>query len=489
MFDMQRKIVSGIDIGASGIRLVQTVKSGGGYNAINAVNRDYKNSGAAEITEILKELTARYSLHKTFVVASIPRHHAIVKYLTLPSVEKNEIRNMMEYEIPRQITLPIEKLCVDYEVITRSGYGSPEGRNVSEIMLAAAKTEAIEKQIGIFKAAGLAPEIISINSSATFCGFIQNYPGFNESAVIMNVSSGEADILFVNEERLLLKYSKSVSVSGADTKTEKVLSELKQAIDIFNSHTRFASFPVKKIFICGRNAAGADYLGYAGSNLKIEVEAYNPFKEIKTADNAVVNGKNNSYFAVALGLSLIGFQGGNAINLMPRKMIEQNLAARRKKKIIVSAAAAVLAALIGTTVFMKTARRDALELRKVNSEIEKIRSQTVEIEAIYDKIEMLIGYSGGNYSPLEALKYLAGNLKGRLSFTNFVFEKGKSVTVKGSAGSYTEVMEFLASLEKSGYFSQVTDKGSKQETVEDMGEKRNFVEFNIECLFASAAND
>lgn len=118
--------------------------------------------------ERLKEFIYKYSNGRKEIILGIPRSMVLMKILEIPTISKEEVSELLEYEIERHIPFPIDGIYYDFDVIEKQ-------ENSTKILFTVVKKEYIDEILNLFDRVEINPREIDITSNALFNIFLLNY--------------------------------------------------------------------------------------------------------------------------------------------------------------------------------------------------------------------------------------------------------------------------------------------------------------------------
>jgi type IV pilus assembly protein PilM len=336
----------GLDIGSHAVKLVHLTSSKGTYrlkqlgicrlppNVI--VEGAIKDSTAVQ--DAIKSLTANLKTKVKGVATSISGYSVIIKKIELPQMTAEELTDNIHVEAEQYIPFNVEDVNIDFHILG----SSPEKGDRMEVMLVAAKKEAIEDYSGILKKAGLVPEVIDVDFFALENAFEVNYAASDSGGVAlvdigankMNInvlkngvsmfnrdaSVGSHQITQDIQDRFGLDYEEAEKIKlGIPSPKVPVqdleaifvaaattwATEVKRAIDFF-----YATYPdemINQILLSGGSSRlpGLDALLHKDTN--IPTALFNPLARIDL-DDKIFDREYVDYIApqmaVAVGLAL-----------------------------------------------------------------------------------------------------------------------------------------------------------------------------------------
>ena len=225
----KKKLVLGLDIGTSAVKLVELKDTGRGYQVENMAVVplppetivDGSLMDATTVIEAIRELIAQYKIKKRDAAISVSGHSVIVKKITLPKMTESELEENILVEAERYISFDINDVNLDFHILS-----SPEkdmGEHM-EVLLVAAKRDLIEDYINVVREAGMNPMIIDIDSFALQNVYELNYPlEIGDLVALCDIGASIMNLNIVRGGRSL--FTRDISIGG-NLYTEEIQKEL-----------------------------------------------------------------------------------------------------------------------------------------------------------------------------------------------------------------------------------------------------------------------
>jgi len=165
------------------------------------------------------------------VVLTFPSSKVIVKELTLPFLDEEKIRMVIEYEMESAIPFKLENAIIDFIILERS-----EVKEASKVLVVAAQKEEIKKMLDVFHKADIEPTQITIDLFSTLSLFshIPAYSKLKHAYAIIDMGPQSTRIALINNQRLV---ASRTLLKGSELPTKAEDTE-EPIINLSAHHTR-----------------------------------------------------------------------------------------------------------------------------------------------------------------------------------------------------------------------------------------------------------
>jgi len=348
MLAPKRQLV-GLDIGSSGVKLVQLKENRGryvlqkfGFKPLEPeVIVDGTIMDEGRVVSAIKELFDELNVKVKQVAVSISGHAVIVKRISLPPMSDDELEGQVKLAAEQYIPFDINEVNIDFHVLSASD-ADGDGQSEMSVILVAAKKDRINELTELLKGAGLFPMVMDVDAFA-----IENMHGINyplsqeETTVLVNVGASVMNITIVSkgsslftrdipiggnryteaiQRELGLSYEEAEEIKkGGKTSGDnqaavraviegvnaEVSSEIARTIDYFRSTVSDGA--VQQVLLCGGGAQVAGLVQQLRDRMQTVVDLANPFAEVDISasdlDHAML-AEMAPMAAVGVGLAL-----------------------------------------------------------------------------------------------------------------------------------------------------------------------------------------
>lgn len=385
------------------------------------------------LTQTLGGIASRYRLRGPAAV-SIPGHLALTKFIKTSSVAKEKRSKIVAFEASENIPYPLEDVVWDYQVVADDGFDL-------EVMLTAAKFEAMQALCAAADSAGFSVERAIPSGSALWRGFRYNYPQVQASVIVINIGARSTGLLFVEGDRFYLRtlgmagnvVTQSIAdelrldFAAAETLKIQVLSgrsdlpttspsrlaversaaafvarlQLEITRSTVNHRRQSGAAAPTAIYLSGGGALIPELAATLAEKSKLPVEWYDALRNVDLSANARVAGAEAAAPVLAdlvgVATQLITPDAEEA-SLLPASL-SHALAVRKRQPVFIAAAALVLLALAPPIAYFHQRARAAQEqVTRLDDLLMPLRSlqnrndqNLAQIEAVTQHVTALRG--------------------------------------------------------------------------------------------------
>lgn len=351
--------------------------------------KEYQSTSAS-----LKATLKKNNIQPDHVILYIPRTVVSMRFLRIPSVNDAEVAQMVSLDQSASFPLKPEELIFGHAVVAKDKDG------YSTVMVVAVQKDVVSRMIATLKAAGLAPDEISVSTVSVF-NQLRSTVKFNKNTLVVNADKGFADVFFIKDEQLLFSRAVSEDARAKEVEqTARILQESGERIDVV---IRDSAVPVVK------------------------------------------------------GLLTLHKSGNLEIDLLPQEHRERKKREERKRALVYLVTLILLnCAIVANIVFMKVKAQDAY-LHMIRKETAKIELDAQDVQKKMRKAQILLESSASGKVILGLLSELyrtapAGVLLSSLDIS------GKSsqgtIIMVGQAPGSESVLKFVNSMKAGGFIKK-----------------------------------
>ena len=345
---MARDTVVGIDIGSSSIKAVELKSTKAGFQLVNlaveplppeTIVDDAVMNAPAAVTAIKKLISANQIKNKN-VATSISGHPVIIRKITLPRIPPEEVERNIQWEAEQYIPFDVKEVNLDYYILESLAEVQAD---TMDVLLVAAKKDAISDYLSIFEEAGLSLVLVDVDAFALQTMYEWNYgtPGPDEIVAIVNIGASVINMNIIRgpnsmftrdvamggntyaeelQKQLNLSFEEAEAIKlGQKTDvlspeelqelfnrvSETVAAEIRRSLDFFTTTSPIGR--IDHVFLVGGGANVPNLAKIIEGAVGVRVEFGNPFARIeipaKKFDMAYVE-QMKSLVGIAVGLAM-----------------------------------------------------------------------------------------------------------------------------------------------------------------------------------------
>lgn len=167
MFRRGKSIV-GLDLGSQVLKAVEITLEGPEPVITGFARVEIPPGG--DKAQALAELFRRGKFRSKQVVTSVAGQAVVVRYVSMPKMNENELKQAIKIEADRYVPFDIDECVIDCQPLKRkSGRGGENDGDKSDnmtVLLVACRTAAIEEQVKLLQSQGLAPIAVDVDGFA-----------------------------------------------------------------------------------------------------------------------------------------------------------------------------------------------------------------------------------------------------------------------------------------------------------------------------------
>ena len=296
---------------------------------------------SAAVVETIKMIFDENKISNKNITIGISGNAVIIKKISLPSMETEELAESIIWEAKHNIPYPYEETNVDYAILKQSQY--PEETNL-DILLVAAKKDKIANYSSAINQARKNLEVIDVDVFALQNALEVNYPEiFNEKTIaIINLGANITNVIIIENGIPQLfrdlslggsffteNMSKDLGISFDDAEkllkglpvkdieperfqtilnmnVQNIIEELEKTFSFYEAGEK-KERKIELIFLSGGLSKLKDLSSNFEQKFKIKTDIFNPFRRIyfdeKKFDSIYLE-EMAALFGVATGLAI-----------------------------------------------------------------------------------------------------------------------------------------------------------------------------------------
>ncbi|MDP3143653.1 MAG: pilus assembly protein PilM [Candidatus Omnitrophota bacterium] len=427
-----------------------------------------------QISKIIADFLKKSKIIPAPLIICLPRQQVTIRNLQLPSVDPQEIKNIIDLNIARQVPYPKEDIIYSYENlgVEETGY--------SKILLGIVHRNTLKHIFDILDRINLTPEKIELSSEGiiNWLLMIKGSPAKgSEVAIILDIDNDLTDLIVFSKDKLLFTRSLPWGREQIKDSSKRLqfLGDIKQSLVVFQKEE-----PLKKpqrIFLCGAigELEGVDSL--LQQELNLSLERIDPCRDVACDKSLRLPNELAISGIVGLGLD-------TSRKILSFQLAEWQIRKEIKKKTreLVALGSLVIYCLVAILgIFMVKLSSRQIYLDNLNSHLQDKESDYKHLAAVAKKIDIIRERTDGQYSVLNSLYYLHQNLPVEVKLTEIIYSFKEKLILRGSTPEVAQIFKFVSTLDSSKRYAAVETKYTRKKMIR--GIETN--EFEIDCRLAA----
>lgn len=212
----QKQSYLGIDLGLSGIKLVELVNEKGRARLVTYAFVDFPvtSQTGTPLTEdtdktaaLLRKMITSSRATTKRAISALPIASVFSSIISVPAANEKELKEAIQWQAKKLIPVPLEEITLDFKIIdSTEGEG---GKKLTRVLITGAPKPLVNRYVEIFKKAGL--ELVSLETEAF--AMIRSLIGKDRSSImIIDIGSQRTNISVI--ERGVPFLNRSIATGG-----------------------------------------------------------------------------------------------------------------------------------------------------------------------------------------------------------------------------------------------------------------------------------
>ena len=427
------------------IASLQSNFSGGTFTHFKRIT-GYRLRSEEEVRREINQFFRINGLSKDSIVLGIPRKDVVLRYLDLPSEVKDDLKQVIQYQVQSFEPTDEDSYYYDYVLLNEQSV-----QKKISVLLMMVRKSVLDGHLRLMKELEISPTAVVSSSIGLANLFLQNPKELTSKTYILaDLGASGMELLALRQGSLL--YSREAPKGDTQSWSDLFLKEVNEAI----SKIRLGpEATLEKILLSGESSESA----------REEIKAQIPECELlrKSLRLSVPVG-NNPYIqeaATVLGLAFTGIGRNLSIkaNLLP-----PDIRSRQMRWAYIPAAilSLVMLLLIAAMGFRQMAQNRILvsrldqAIRSENDQVKKVQALKNKASDLETRIKLIENLVNAKDRNLEILQELTTILPADTYLTNYSNRDG-TIQLRGLSGSSADL---VPKLEKSSFLRDVNQRGT-----------------------------
>lgn len=234
----------------------------------HAINDGDPKTYYQRLSTVLKRIAGTIS-PKTEVRVTFPSEKVITKEISVPFLEREKIRMVVEYEVEPVIPFELENAVIDFVIVNTS-----EVKQASTILVVAAQLDDVKKFVETFQKAGIEINALTIDTFALagLCNFLPSLQEIRKEYALIDVGTHTTRVNIMHKQMLVASRTIQRGSVAHEGEEENALSllfdEIKFTFSSFNVK-REEVLNIEKIFYVGPSDLQNDLAARCNEHLGI----------------------------------------------------------------------------------------------------------------------------------------------------------------------------------------------------------------------------
>lgn len=448
------------------VKIVQIKQHSGAKQVSRAYYKDIEGLSLESIAQEIKAGLASIQTTARRVSVVLPSKYAITKNIEVPSLEKDEIENIVRLQAVRHTPYSKEEVIIGYINLEKLL------ERYTKVLLVIVSNEHVQKKTDVFEAAGLEIEAVHL-ASDVLVKLINVYRPFQNSESpcgLLRVESDLSDFIIAHNAKPY--FIRSIPVGFAHIKREgsasvrQLTDELKKTCEAYQSEDK--AFPVKRLLLAGPGIGSqTELLKTLKDEFAVETEviALEDKLPLSTEAASALRSYNTADLldVIADGLT----QDPLTVDLLPQDL-KVRRSFREKGKEIFTAAIFILAILgLMAGIFSTKIYFRGSYLKDITKNFEVKQKEAQDLDVISEKTRVVREFIQKKGLALKVLAEIQKLLPPDMYLSEISMTEDGHVSLKGSSSLMSGVFSFVTQLENSPVFKGVTSDYTKSRKEND----------------------
>jgi Tfp pilus assembly PilM family ATPase len=460
-----------VEIGSDWLKLAHVVPMRRGVS-IPHLHLEKTGSRSHALAKSISGVLKNLKLTKLPVVGCLPRQMVNVRMLELPSIDPDEIRDMIDLQVGKQTPYSKKEIVFDCKVMSseRTGY--------TRAMLVIVQRTVLRERFNILEEAGIDVARMSVSTECLFNWYSHSMPqGQNGSAtVLLDIDSFYSDLVVISEGRLV--FTRSILVGANQLLSEygkwkdKFVREVEHSLEICQSESR--DVEVGKMFVTGAGLNMRDLVGLLGERLQIPAETRDCLASVKKMSRTP-SLKDPNYQPVSL-TPLVGMAMAPEaleLNLIP-DTVKLRRDVVRKARSMTTFGIMIMTLMVTASMYANVkVRLTSNRLAELKADLETLGPEGDMVERMRQIVSGIKARNEAKFSPYNIFCEIHANTPDTTKFDSVDIDiDSRKVTLSGWAETRQSIRDLIQSLEKTLVLIDV--KAGGQTTKDPKSKKYNF---------------
>ncbi len=463
-----------ISLGDQYLKLVHAVGHGASWTVDAVLAHPIAGMSEEEILAWLKETGISKGLEPGAVLIANPSHLTTVRLFTLPSVNRNEIRDIVELQAEKHTPYAKEEILTDFLVVEtdRSGY--------SRVLLVISHQDVVHRALRLVKEMGWPLERVGFELEGLVNWFriTQGSPPAGET-LVAELDNDTTVLVILQRDKPY--YHRSLALGARHLNADpaegpaKLIAEFQRTLETFEAEG--LNLKVSNVILTG---LAPQFPGLAVSmqqGLDIPTVVVSPTGTTPLTEKAAqeMEALSQNSFASLLGLAL----QPSEVDLTPKALKLHRTFEVRSRALVQVGCQVIAGLLLLSCLVIGKAHQDERYRAWLHKEHDRLAGEARSMGFFMDQMKLVQEWLDSGDQFLESLMDLYKYTPATIQWDSLSFTKGQQLSLKGRSQEIPKVFDMVAQLQKLPRFSKVEAKRTTKKKVGD----QDITEFEIVCTY------
>ena len=206
-----KRVCAAIDIGSYSIKVLEAVSEQGTCTLTKFATKNIPPKTSDDgLIKLLKSVVDDARISTKEVNMSLSGPNAIVRFVNMPEMGQQELKNSLKYEAEKYIPFSVDEVNIDSVLLGKS----KEEKNQMRVLLAAAKKDLVSKRLEIFNQIDMGVALIDLDAFCVFNAFLVCEKGIDETANIALLNLGHHYTNVVISRGSMPYFTRDIQIGG-----------------------------------------------------------------------------------------------------------------------------------------------------------------------------------------------------------------------------------------------------------------------------------
>jgi type IV pilus assembly protein PilM len=167
-----------------------------------------------DVAYLIRQLFTSQKIKENNVAVSIGGYSTIVKNISVPAMDEEQLQEMIQFEAEQYIPFDINDVNLDFQIIGENDINP----NQMNVLLVAAKKEMVNDYVNLVQLAGLNPCVIDVDAFALQNIYEMNYGPNGENVALIDIGASKTTLNILKDNFSVFMRDVSLGCQQISTK-------------------------------------------------------------------------------------------------------------------------------------------------------------------------------------------------------------------------------------------------------------------------------